>query len=90
VHGVKRPADACRKARLTPKIYCQLGQALEKWEAEGGTAAGILAIRLLALTGCRRGEVENLKWSEVDAAGHALRLEDSKQGLRSGQSGKRS
>jgi integrase len=35
---------------------------------------------LLALTGCRRGEVENLKWSEVDAAGRALRLEDSKEG----------
>ncbi|QTI79028.1 integrase arm-type DNA-binding domain-containing protein [Roseomonas marmotae] len=80
VHGVKRPADSRRKTRLTPETYAQLGQTLRKWETEGGSSAAILAIRLLALTGCRRGEVENLKWSEVDAAGNALRLEDSKEG----------
>lgn len=80
VHGVKRPADQRKRARLTPETYRQLGEALEKWEAEGGSTAAALAIRLLALTGCRRGEVENLRWPEVDAAGHALRLEDSKEG----------
>ncbi|HWX46504.1 MAG TPA: tyrosine-type recombinase/integrase [Roseomonas sp.] len=80
VHGVKRPADQRKRARLTPETYRQLGQALEKWEAEGGSEAAILAIRLLALTGCRRGEIEALRWSEVDIEGHALRLEDSKEG----------
>jgi integrase len=35
---------------------------------------------LLALTGCRLGEIENLKWSEVDADGGCFRLEDSKEG----------
>ncbi|PWC30342.1 tyrosine-type recombinase/integrase [Teichococcus aestuarii] len=80
VHGVKRPADQRKRARLTPETYARLGQALAKWEAESGSASAILAIRLLALTGCRRGEVEKLKWSEIDAAGHALRLEDSKEG----------
>lgn len=80
VRGVKQPADGKRSTRLTPETYAILGSALRKWEAEFGNPVAILAIRLLALTGCRRGEVENLKWSEVDIPGHALRLEDSKEG----------
>jgi integrase len=80
VHGVKRPADARKKVRLTPETYRDLGKAIEAWEARRGSALAVLAIRLLALTGCRRGEIENLKWSEVDAASRALRLEDSKEG----------
>lgn len=37
-------------------------------------------IRLLLLTGCRRGEILKLKWSEVE--GDALRLEETKTGPR--------
>ena len=37
-------------------------------------------IRLLLLTGCRRGEIVQLKWSEIH--GGALRLEESKTGPR--------
>ena len=37
-------------------------------------------IRLLLLTGCRRGEIVKLKWSEVD--GDALRLTETKTGPR--------
>src|SRR5262249_29448878 len=37
-------------------------------------------IRLLALTGCRRGEGVNLKWTELDAENSCLRLSDSKEG----------
>ena len=37
-------------------------------------------VRLLLLTGCRRGEIVDLKWSEVD--GDVLRLETSKTGAR--------
>ena len=37
-------------------------------------------IRLLVLTGCRKGEVTNLRWSEVD--GDMLALADSKTGPR--------
>ena len=37
-------------------------------------------VRLLLLTGCRKGEIQMLKWSEVD--GSVLRLEDTKTGPR--------
>ena len=39
-----------------------------------------IAIWLLALTGCRSGEIINLKWEEVDEAGGCLRLTESKEG----------
>jgi integrase len=37
-------------------------------------------IHAIALTGCRRGEIINLQWQEVDAANSCLRLNDSKEG----------
>ena len=40
------------------------------------------ALRLLMLTGCRKGEVVGLAWSEVDLEGACLRLADSKTGKR--------
>ena len=38
------------------------------------------AVRLLALSGCRPGEIINLKWSEIDQASRCLRLHDLKEG----------
>jgi integrase len=35
---------------------------------------------LLALTGCRKGEVVSLTWPEVDLAAHQLRLANTKEG----------
>jgi integrase len=80
VHGVRRPADRKRTARLDPAGYRRLGRALESLAWEGGNASAIRAIRLLALTGCRKGEIENLRWAEVDGSGGAFRLLDSKEG----------
>ena len=42
----------------------------------------IAAVRLLTLTGCRLGEIMNLKWEYVDISGKALRLPDSKTGAK--------
>jgi len=78
--GVKRPRDQRREVRLTLEQYQTLGKALDKAREEGIIATAIDAVRLLALTGCRRGEIENLRWDEVDLAGHCLRLSDSKEG----------
>jgi integrase len=43
----------------------------------------IAAIRLLLLTGCRSGEILNLRWSEVDLEPGLLHLPDSKTGKKS-------
>ena len=80
VRGVKRPADNRREIRLTADQYRVLANALTRAEGEGENPSAILAIRLLALTGCRRGEIERLQWGEVDLAGRCLRLSDSKEG----------
>lgn len=78
--GVRRPASEARTARLSPSDYSKLGRALDAEAHDGANPTAIAAIRLLALTGCRKGEVLGLRWSEVDESGRAFRLTDSKEG----------
>jgi integrase len=78
--GVKRPADNHRVRRLSEDEYRRLGKALAEAEQEAETAQGIARAWLLALTGCRSGEITELKWTEVDKAGSCFRLNDSKEG----------
>lgn len=80
VHGVRRPADNTRVLRLLPEEYARLGEALEELAMLGENPEAITAVRLLCLTGCRRGEIERLRWSEVDEAGRCFRLADTKEG----------
>jgi integrase len=80
VHGVARPQDGRRQLHLDAAGYRLLGQRLEAAEQRGEPWQATEAIRALALTGCRRGEIENLKPSELDFASSALRLSDSKTG----------
>ena len=56
----------------------RLGRALDACEARWPEA--VAAIRLLALTGCRRSEVLDLRWRNIGE--DALNLEDSKTGPR--------
>lgn len=42
----------------------------------------VAAIRLMMLTGCRTGEILNLRWSEVDFEHGVLNLPDSKTGAK--------
>ncbi|MGU3577069.1 tyrosine-type recombinase/integrase [Brucellaceae bacterium C25G] len=77
-YGVKKPVIGKRERRLRPEEYAAFGQALR--DAEAKAWQGAAALKLAAFTGCRIGEVENLKWSEVDLANSLLTLEDSKTG----------
>lgn len=79
-HGVKRAADKKRTRRLTPEEYRALGEALKQADENRETWQGVAGARLLALTGCRLGEVVKLRWSEVDEAGGCFRLADTKEG----------
>jgi integrase len=78
--GVRKPADKSRSFRLAPEDYRTLGQALRAAENNGEHWQAIAAIQLLAFTGCRRSEILNLKWSEVDLKNSCLRLGDTKTG----------
>jgi integrase len=79
-HGIRKPADKRRSFHLAPENYRTLGEALDGAERRGEHWQAIAVIRLLALTGCRRSEILDLKWSEVDLKGSALRLGDTKTG----------
>jgi integrase len=78
--GVRRPAGKKRQRRLTAGEYRQLGLALVHAKAEAETEQAIDGVWLLALTGCRLGEIVGLRWSEVDEAGGCFRLLDTKEG----------
>lgn len=77
-YGVKKPVIGKRERRLRPEEYRAFGKALR--EAEEKAWQGVAALKLAAFTGCRIGEIENLKWSEVDLTNTLLTLEDSKTG----------
>ncbi|MEQ8446940.1 MAG: tyrosine-type recombinase/integrase [Pelagibacterium sp.] len=78
--GVERPTDGTRTRRLTPEEYGALGKALLASEDAFETPQALTGVYLLALTGCRLGEIVNLQHTEVDAAAGCFRLEDSKEG----------
>jgi len=80
VKGIERPADQRRTAFLSMEDYRRLGVALAASEAAGENPMAIQAVRLLALTGCRKGEVTALTWTEVDLQAHQLRLLHTKEG----------
>jgi integrase len=80
VRGIKRPADGRRDRRITWGEYKVLGEALAEAKTAGENPCAVAAMRLLALTGARLGEIANLKHAEVDRVGQCLRLADTKEG----------
>lgn len=79
VHGVERHAYEQRSRRLSETEYATLGDAVRTMP-ETAWPIAIAAVRFLALTGWRRGEMLGLKWSEVDLANRTARLMDTKTG----------
>jgi integrase len=79
-HGVKRFADRKNERFLSPKELATLGDAMREAEASGDNAVALAAIRLLILTGCRKGEIVGLRWGYVDWEASCLRLPESKTG----------
>jgi len=84
------PDNPCRGVRLAParamdrflssEELARLGEALRRFESEGGHPSSAAIIRLLALTGARRSEITGLRWSEVDLEHGLLRLATTKTG----------
>lgn len=81
VRGVQRQADGMRNRRLDRSEFAALGKALSECEADGlELPQAIAGVRLLALTGCRLGEIAKLSTAEVDRVSGCFRLRDTKEG----------
>jgi len=80
---IKKFPERRRNRILSDEELKRLGKTLQNLTADGSTLASIIAaIRILALTGCRLGEVLNLRWSDIDLKNSKIRLTDSKTGPR--------
>ena len=80
---VLRYKEGSRERFLTEDEYRRVGRALCELEAEGpGPARAAAALRLIMLTGCRVGEVQTLRWSDLDRKAGEIRLRDAKTGAR--------
>ncbi len=81
--GVKRYRENARERFFSEDELLRLGTVLAEAEATGTALPGIVwAIRLLALTGCRLGEILGLRWSDVDLETGALDIRAAKAGRR--------
>ena len=80
---VAKNRERKRERFLTEEEFRRLGRVLDEAETcKGVSAHAVAAIRLLLLTGCRKGEILNLRWDEVDLAARELNLPDTKTGPR--------
>jgi integrase len=80
VKGVNRPVDERRHVYIDQSVYRMIGRAISESELAGESWQAIYLIRAIALTGARRGEIINLKRSEIDLDAQILRLGDTKTG----------
>jgi integrase len=80
--GVKLHPTKRRERFLSAEEMARLGEALAQAELKSDAAPSVAAIRLLILTGCRKGEILSLRWSYVDQERGLLRLPDSKTGAK--------
>jgi integrase len=80
-HRVKAYKGAQPGRYLTREEWARLGDVLRRHETEANPAF-VAAIRVLALTGCRRSEITRLRWDELDLEKGVIRLSESKVGAR--------
>jgi len=80
--GVKKAAVRKVERFLSEAEIARLAVALDAEVQASGNPFPSAAIKLLLLTGCRRGEVVDLCWDYVDFEHNCLRLPDSKTGAK--------
>jgi integrase len=88
--GIERYRERKLERFLSSDELARLGAALAEYESRGDGYERIrrmrreaaAAVRLLLFTGCRRGEILDLRWEHVDFERGVLRLPDSKTGAK--------
>ena len=78
--GIARNSSPLRTRFLSRTEVARLREALTAHQGRGSGRQQADIIRLLLLTGCRKGELVGLRWSEVSKV--TLRLHDGKTGPR--------
>lgn len=78
--GVTKYAETKRERFLTGPELKRLSESISKAEQGGAHPHGIAVLRLLVMTGARKGEILSLRWSEFDADRHLITKVDSKTG----------
>lgn len=78
--AVVRKTDGRRTRFLSLAEVKKLGEACDALEEEGFNPKALNITRLWIFTGCRRQEIVELKWNEVDFGRGLLVLADSKTG----------
>ncbi len=76
--GIKKFKEEKRERFLSQAELQRLGKALSMENPLAPSA--VACIKLLILTGCRLGEIQQLKWAHVDLDRQLLLLPDSKTG----------
>jgi integrase len=80
--GVKKAPVRKVERFLSEAEIARLAEALDGEARQSGNPYPPAAIKLLLLTGCRKGEIVNLRWDHVDSERECLRLPDSKTGAK--------
>ena len=81
-HGIKKPPVRKMNRFLSEAEITRLAIAIDGEQKTSGTPYPAAALRLLLLTGCRRSEILDLRWENVDFDHQCLRLPDSKTGAK--------
>ena len=79
-HGIKRPKDNVRRRRLSHKEYRAFGRIIAEYERHPDFCKTARIARLLALTGCRRGEIITLQRHDPDPEHSCVLLRNTKTG----------
>ena len=81
--SIRRYKEYRRERFLSQEEYRRLARVLDEAEADGSVfPTAVAAIRLLTVTGCRKREIQHLRWEQVDLEAGELRLPDTKAGPR--------
>jgi integrase len=80
--GIKKPPVRKMERFLSEQEIAQLATALSEEVTRTGNPYPAASIKLLLLTGARRGEILGLQWQHVDFDRTCLRLPDSKTGAK--------
>jgi integrase len=80
--GVKKAPVRKIERFLSEAEIARLAEALDAEAQHSGNPYPVAAIKLLLLTGCRKGEIATLLWDHVDLERKCLRLPDSKTGAK--------